>query len=818
MTLSKALQLKTASAIWQSAVKSGSRLAELLTKGVPLVVGGQSRRWVKAVFVFSRVVMQMQRQQGQKGVAIFLKASSLILMRRLAGGKLDHTRLAGCAVSVTNQGIPRWIPYELRKSLKQGHRPTIRFVLWLCTLGRVLEYRGKLSLKTVTQPGVALSPTFLREWKDFCKEVFLPYLKEFGIKTSRIVIDRPDPEYWGGNPSLGQGPKILFDLGRKFIVLFSSGPNSKSTKTLGVANSWMDLIALWGDQAQFEIYNTMLGLTGHLPLNDLPFFDSVMSAWSNWRNLCKEARQGTSQSPTEEEWKDPRWPGPFGDLGKLSIVEEPGKLRIIAMVDSWTQWMLYPLHRYFFDKVLPRIPQDGTFAQAKPIEGLLESNRKKGIGQVWSYDLSAATDRLPVVLQELLLSVFTHEGYASCWRQLLTSRSYRVPEIFSKTFGKLGGYVKYAVGQPMGAYSSWAMLAITHHALVQFAAWRAGRRAWFSEYAVLGDDIVIGDKDVAAQYVLLMEELGVGIGFHKSIPSTNNSAEFAKKFYFEGELVSPLSVQGIATGWLGPGFVPEVISACSKYLGFVPTLYQIGKYLNIGYRASSAAAMRPIWKLPKLLRSAVLLLTRPGAPLGVVSLRQWYTQISVMGSAVAKVKDQQGLAEAVWVHVVDNLLEPRIRRLREVAKGFAPPEQPLGESETSEWRQWFKDVIKRPLVRNVRLVLDESGELLRKSKKLLDRMEGFKSLTSLELAEQVLARFPKELLVHRPKLPDVDPVVASVLAPRSVARWNKSGQFIGRKGKAWKKRIQFSKPVDLSGRLIRERGRSPAFLKDDLPQ
>lgn len=29
--------------------------------------------------------------------------------------------------------------------------------------------------------------------------------------------------------------------------------------------------------------------------------------------------------------------------------------------------------------------------------------------------------------------------------------------------------LRYAVGQPMGALSSWAMLAFTHHAIVQWA-------------------------------------------------------------------------------------------------------------------------------------------------------------------------------------------------------------------------------------------------------------------------------------------------------------------------------------------------------------
>lgn len=45
------------------------------------------------------------------------------------------------------------------------------------------------------------------------------------------------------------------------------------------------------------------------------------------------------------------------------------------------------------------------------------------------------------------------------------SVGFRVPE-----------YIRYAVGQPMGALSSWAMLALTHHFIVQYAAYRTGIR------------------------------------------------------------------------------------------------------------------------------------------------------------------------------------------------------------------------------------------------------------------------------------------------------------------------------------------------------
>jgi hypothetical protein len=55
---------------------------------------------------------------------------------------------------------------------------------------------------------------------------------------------------------------------------------------------------------------------------------------------------------------------------------------------------------------LKRIPQDGTFNQVKPIELLFEivkSNPQKRF-EAYSLDLSAATDRLPVYLQQIILS------------------------------------------------------------------------------------------------------------------------------------------------------------------------------------------------------------------------------------------------------------------------------------------------------------------------------------------------------------------------------------------------------------------------------
>jgi len=97
--------------------------------------------------------------------------------------------------------------------------------------------------------------------------------------------------------------------------------------------------------------------------------------------------------------------------------------------------------------------------QAAPVNRLI----KAGNSRYWCYDLSAATDRLPIALQSRILSFLFGEAFGPNWAHLLVGREYVVPK---KAMSSLPS-VRYAVGQPMGALSSWAMLAMTHHLIVQ---------------------------------------------------------------------------------------------------------------------------------------------------------------------------------------------------------------------------------------------------------------------------------------------------------------------------------------------------------------
>jgi hypothetical protein len=184
--------------------------------------------------------------------------------------------------------------------------------------------------------------------------------------------------------------------------------------------------------------------------------------------------------------------------------------------------------------------------------------------------LSAATDRLPISIQVEILVPLIGEERAFAWRDLLVGRDYHyvVPSL-QKTPDN-SEQIRYATGQPMGALSSWAMLALTHHMLVALAAKRVGFPVGtFTSYAVLGDDIVLANGLVARSYLNLMREIGVGIGIAKSLVSRNGTLEFAKRFIVDGKDCSAVSLREVLTSVF---HIQSKLELGKKYNLSLPTL------------------------------------------------------------------------------------------------------------------------------------------------------------------------------------------------------------------------------------------------------
>lgn len=80
----------------------------------------------------------------------------------------------------------------------------------------------------------------------------------------------------------------------------------------------------------------------------------------------------------------------------------------------------------------------------------------------------------------------------------------------------------------MGAYSSWASFALAHHYIFFYISRRLNKDYKTLKYLVLGDDVLIGDKEVGEMYIDLIRKLGVDISKAKTHISTHFS-EFAKR-------------------------------------------------------------------------------------------------------------------------------------------------------------------------------------------------------------------------------------------------------------------------------------------------
>lgn len=220
-------------------------------------------------------------------------------------------------------------------------------------------------------------------------------------------------------------------------------------------------------------------------------------------------------------------------LRKLSIKDDrEAKSRVFAILDYWSQSALRTLHKACF-QVLKRLPGDCTFDQGRLLQTF--ANDLNG-HHFHSIDLSAATDRFPVEIQLRLLRLLTSQEVAESWRYIMTGEG----------FSYRKDTVHYRTGQPMGAYSSWAIFTLSHHMIVFIAALRAGltQRQAKRCYMILGDDIVIHHDEVARNYKEILRNLGVSTSEQKTHQS-KDTFEFAKRWYCQGIEVSPWPIHAL---------------------------------------------------------------------------------------------------------------------------------------------------------------------------------------------------------------------------------------------------------------------------------
>jgi len=116
--------------------------------------------------------------------------------------------------------------------------------------------------------------------------------------------------------------------------------------------------------------------------------------------------------------------------------------------------------------------------------------------------------------------------------------------MISHPFSLSGKMISYGTGNPMGAYSSFASFAIAHHYILFFICKEKGISFRKCPYFLLGDDILIMDKEVATRYKEIIKILGVDFSPLKTYDSSNFS-EFTKRIFYKGSEVSPFPISSL---------------------------------------------------------------------------------------------------------------------------------------------------------------------------------------------------------------------------------------------------------------------------------
>lgn len=380
---------------------------------------------------------------------------------------------------VDSQNIPKTL-WPLRPLLK-GNRNELRIALCIARTYELIRLPVDYSVESIT------TPSSYDERYGETKLMFNKMLEGFAIKY---------PWYIGSlQTRSAYEPRVFTSL--------SSGPNGPT-----VACAHIDAKAVVSDS---KLHTSIRNLNNALG-------QSWITTW-----MEKQAESFTGQETYI--------------TGRLGFSAEPaGKTRIFAIADYWSQTSLKVIQDSLYN-TLKSISTDATKDQDWGFKTLIEESN--GL-ETYCFDLTSASDRIPAEMQRKRLDLMSGKNLGDAWLSVMTERTFLVKTTQQN--------VSWAVGQPLGLLSSFPSFALWHHDIVQLSynydRILTGKPIkFFRKYRILGDDLVIFNKEVAERYHYLISEVfNIEINTTKSVfgDKKNSQIEFAKRLALNGEEYSSL--------------------------------------------------------------------------------------------------------------------------------------------------------------------------------------------------------------------------------------------------------------------------------------
>jgi len=297
-----------------------------------------------------------------------------------------------------------------------------------------------------------------------------------------------------------------------------------------------------------------------------------------------------------------------------------GKARIIAVADWVTQTALSAIHKTQF-QLLQLIPADRTFDHKSGLDIYVDD-----ADNYISVDLSAATDRLPRVLQAKIIAVMYKKlgmnGYeiAKHWLSSV-DRSYTTK---NSLLEKTAPTIRYEVGQGMGLFSSWSSMALMHHFIVHELC-----GVEQADYRLVGDDLLLRNSlEEYDKYKTIMEELGVSVNPSKTLVSTQapHTLEFARNYIIYGQKIAPIPFGCIFS------YIDKKTSEAEVFFNFLEAMDFINKerllaLLDIRDFKELHIIAYFLWKNKKTTFSELDNIVRVGKHLGIIITEEQLSHI-----------------------------------------------------------------------------------------------------------------------------------------------------------------------------------------------
>jgi hypothetical protein len=511
------------------------------------------------------------RNHGALQTIKFLKVSLFVVNGYLGGNPEVHPWKLGTPLELAN-GLPRWLPLLVRASIRARALPSIR--VWVSLLnsykGIYAEHKAP-DLRTISGAPVDLFDHEL--WLRDMAEDFWAELRALGAK--KFTMPAITSQAWAPMTKASpQGSNSLLDAHMSARVWRASGNRALEQWFVATRMTW-----LYDAFFDFAYLGERIPFNPQLPIHHLgrlsaklepagkvrvfamvdywtqkalrPVHDWMFSVLKKISSDATFNQDGAFESYVAEV---PRGHYCY-DLTSATDNVPQGLYKIMlrpAMGRCVDQWMDLLVNRTFVHPdIKPAVEGQFVFPTYGQLREQLMSFFNKinaTLNEIRHFPVGKYTkkDFAPTLKNQ-------DGGEVDNWST--TSYNYPIPEGMIDTDPCFA--VRYTRGQPMGALSSWASLALVHHFVVYLALRKVFNKKspeytenLFKNYRVLGDDIVLGNPDIASAYLDVTRILGIPINLAKSEvspitdePRSGGLAVFANQVKLFTTDISPASLR-----------------------------------------------------------------------------------------------------------------------------------------------------------------------------------------------------------------------------------------------------------------------------------